>query len=93
MRRNNVCSHRAFSPVTFNDVTIHSCVLSVQRRHDMIGVLSLRPGLRWPSKKKKKKKKKKVKKVPGQVKLLAGLDPFQLASNHDSGCCNQIFSP
>ena len=39
------------------------------------GVLSLCPRLRWPSQKK----------VPGQVKLIAGLDPFQLASNPN--CC------
>ena len=33
------------------------------------------------------------KKVPGQVKLIAGLDPFQLASNTDCGAGTRDLPP
>ena len=32
-------------------------------------------------------------KVPGQVKLIAGMDPFQLASNLDCGAATRDLSP
>ena len=35
----------------------------------------------------------KPKKVPGQVKLIAGLDPFQLASNPDCGAGTRDLPP
>ena len=36
---------------------------------------------------------KKKKKVPGQVKLIAGLDPFQLVSNPDCGAATRDLPP
>ena len=60
------------------------------------GVLSLRPGLRWPSQKKVPGQgtwTRYLDKVPGQVKLIAGMDPFQLASNPDCGAATRDLPP
>ena len=72
--------------MTFNDVLMMSIYVVVYKFCTPFygghkGVLSLRPGLRWPSQKK----------APGQVKLTSGLDP--LASNPDCGAATRDLSP
>ena len=64
--------------MTFNDVNLRSGVQVLH--HSMAATKEFSPYALKP------------KKVPGQVKLIAGLDPFQLASNPDCGAATRDLS-
>ena len=71
-----------FTPSIYMVILSVHCSIAVLRQPPRRSSLHT-PGLRWLSQKK----------VPGQVKLTAGLDPFQLASNTDYGAATRDLPP